>query len=1346
MCAGLAAFLALVSIVYVVRLNAAPVLVAAYDFNQGSGATLTDASGNNNHGALTNGPVWTTAGKYGGALTFDGTNDLVSINDAPSLDLTTGMTLEAWVRPSTLSGWRTVVLKEIPSSLAYCLYANQSAQRPGTEIRVGSNVYNSSGIAALPANSWTHLAATYDGSIVRLYVNGSLAGSRAVSGSIVTSSSPLRIGGNLVWGEYFRGQIDEVKIYNGALTPSQIQSDMNTPVTPAPGDTVAPSVAMTAPTNGSTVSGTITVSAQGSDNVAVSSVQFLRDGASFGSADSASPYSVNWDTATSTNGTHTLAATAVDAAGNTATSQLVTVTVNNPPRLVISQPANNASISGTTVNVAYSGVGDVSAVARAHFQVDGGPVLVDPTYDGSYQLSNVAAGAHVLTGFLARADGSKIAGSDASPVQFSTTVPDTTWPSVTLTSPAEGAQVGGTVVVRADASDDVGVAGVRFMSDGALIGSEDTTSPYSVNWNTAVVPNGLHTLTAIARDAATHSTTSSAVTVTVSNTTRVALGTLNGRTVYGDGSNKILSWVTPQDSAYDQAIYTAWDFLLNRVPNDVNGLKAYFTNSYLNSGSLTPSGWMHNPAHLNAALIESALAYYAYSGDARVVTLARSMADYHLAHGMTPATWSWARVPYASGCGNCTQYDGTGTNDSAGHIEPDKVGEFGLSLIHLYQSTGDVTYRDAAINAANALANHVRTGNATQSPWPFRVHAQTNVPREDYTPNVIKSIGLFDELIRLNLGAVASYGTARTVALNWLFAYPMQNNVWSNYFEDVDVQSNLSNYNQYIPMETAYYLMRHPEHDPNWRTHVPALLAWVESELGEPHFGAMAINEQVVFRYVMGSHTARYGGVNALYSELTGDSAARDKAYRALNWATYMISTSPQGQIIDGPSVNNVWFTDGYADYVRHFMRGMGAVPEWAPDNQNHLTRSTSIVRAMNYSASEITYTTADPDATDVLKLSFTPVEVAANGVLLPRRTDLDSPGWVYDAGTRVLRVRHAQATSVRISAQATGPDTVAPVISSVGASGVTGSSATVSWATNEPADSQVEYGVTTGYGSSTPLQASYVTSHTVLVSGLAPATVYHYRVRSSDAAGNPAASGDATFTTTVSDTEAPAVSVTAPVGGSTVSGTVIVQATASDDVGVTSVQFLLDGVNLGSPDATAPYSISWSSAATGNGTHVLSARALDAAGHATTSSPVSVTVSNLVQNVITFNDLTNTQAPLNGQYPTGLVDWGSSVWWVSGPWGQFSTNSISFASSRTSGSFTFINPKRLISVRAYNGGSGMSTVTLSCSGSPTKTVSVAANQLLTINTDWTATCSTVTVGSTNGWDTNFDDLIYDGS
>ena len=174
---------------------------------------------------------------------------------------------------------------------------------------------------------------------------------------------------------------------------------------------------------------------------------------------------------------------------------------------------------------------------------------------------------------------------------------------------------------------------------------------------------------------------------------------------------------------------------------------------------------------------------------------------------------------------------------------------------------------------------------------------------------------------------MSAYQAAKTTALNWLMTYPMQNNVWVNFFEDVGVQGGLANINNVTPLETAYYLMQHPEDDPNWQLHVATLIAWVENNLSAPQFGANAITEQAVFPFPMGSHTARYAAVCALYYQLTGNTAARDKAYRAFNWATYMISSSPPGQIIDGPDVNNIWFSDGYGDFIRHFMRGMVLSP-----------------------------------------------------------------------------------------------------------------------------------------------------------------------------------------------------------------------------------------------------------------------------------------------------------------------------------------------------------------------------------------------------------------------------------
>jgi hypothetical protein len=90
-------------------------------------------------------------------------------------------------------------------------------------------------------------------------------------------------------------------------------------------------------------------------------------------------------------------------------------------------------------------------------------------------------------------------------------------PTVSLTAPANGATVSGTVAVSATASDNVGVVGVQFKLDGANLSSEDTSSPYSINWDTTTASNGSHTLTATARDAAGNTTTSTSRTVTVSN-------------------------------------------------------------------------------------------------------------------------------------------------------------------------------------------------------------------------------------------------------------------------------------------------------------------------------------------------------------------------------------------------------------------------------------------------------------------------------------------------------------------------------------------------------------------------------------------------------------------------------------------------------------------------------------------------------------------------------------------------------------------------------------------------------------------------------------------------------------
>ncbi len=165
-------------------------------------------------------------------------NDRVTVPDSNSLDLTTAMTLTAWVRPTSLGTWRQAVLKETTAGLAYALYATgASGNRPDGTVSVGGTDRSVDAPGALSANAWSHLALTYDGTTMRLYVNGTQVATKAQTGAMAASTGALRIGGNAVWGEWFTGQIDEVRVYNRALTAAEVVTDSTSASSP---DTVPP--------------------------------------------------------------------------------------------------------------------------------------------------------------------------------------------------------------------------------------------------------------------------------------------------------------------------------------------------------------------------------------------------------------------------------------------------------------------------------------------------------------------------------------------------------------------------------------------------------------------------------------------------------------------------------------------------------------------------------------------------------------------------------------------------------------------------------------------------------------------------------------------------------------------------------------------------------------------------------------------------------------------------------------------------------------------------------------------------------------------------------------------------
>jgi hypothetical protein len=518
--------------------------------------------------------------------------------------------------------------------------------------------------------------------------------------------------------------------------------------------------------------------------------------------------------------------------------------------------------------------------------------------------------------------------------------------------------------------------------------------------------------------------------------------TIVGHPIRVDGARRLVPWPRA-GSPFAHVARLAWTALETKFPLQDNGLETYLAYSRFDPQDFTGVSWPHNPAGLYAMLADSAVLWYAFSGDQAAVDLVRRALDHQLAHGTTPPDWDWASVPYASANAGDYEYRGAddewcdfcGRGDGTGVIEPDKVGELGFAYLQFLELTGDERYRDAAIACADALARHAREGDELRSPWPFRVYAQTNVAREEYSSNVVGAIMLFDELSRLGLGDVDAYARARATAFAWLMRVPMKNDAWSGYFEDIEIQTDpAANPNQYAPMRTARWLLQHPEADPTWREDVPRLLAWVAQTFGTDtasergtQWGATVLSEQAADMAKMGSHTARFGATTALWYEATGDRAARERAARSLAWATYVCDDA--GIVAVGEDKNEGWwFSDGYGDYVRHFLVAMGAVPEWAPPSEDHLLRSTSIVSRVAYSPSRIAWSTFDGDATDTLRLSRPPLEVAADGVALAERGDLEDEGYEMrplEPGGVVLRVRHRSRGEIVVTLPASSGSTM---------------------------------------------------------------------------------------------------------------------------------------------------------------------------------------------------------------------------------------------------------------------------------------------------------------------------------
>jgi hypothetical protein len=501
-----------------------------------------------------------------------------------------------------------------------------------------------------------------------------------------------------------------------------------------------------------------------------------------------------------------------------------------------------------------------------------------------------------------------------------------------------------------------------------------------------------------------------------------------GRPVALDSEGKLLPWPMPENTGYSYSAYflSQWTIVWDQYNRQ--RLPYYYCcfDFDRKTFELTPEPhWVNSTGYLRAMMQGFIERLYPYTGDPHTLEFLENFVDYELENGRTPEGYAWSRVPYPSANPGSARYTGW-SQHGEDFVEPHVVGEDGYAYLRLYEMTGNTKYLRAAILCAEALAKNFKPGDENNSPWPYRCHARDGSLKDGkgmfpYSANVVEPIMLFDELIRLDQGDTASYKRVRKGAWAWLMKYPMRNNVWVGYFEDV--QGSMDNMNQVIPLEFARYVLLHPEKDPEWREHARQLIEWVKTTPKWPKYmvhGAMVTTEQGngkefccnLPNQCCDSHSSRLAAVEALYYARTGDIAYKQAAYRTYNWVTYFQGLSAAAH---APFSNQWWFTDEFADGPRRMMDAFWAVPEWAPADESHLLGSLSVVTKIAYGAGSVTYSTFDRDSTDVLRLNFVPDSIHAGGRPIARRDDLQREGYTFDEKTRTLSIRHTSSRDVDI-------------------------------------------------------------------------------------------------------------------------------------------------------------------------------------------------------------------------------------------------------------------------------------------------------------------------------------------
>ena len=1068
-------------------------LVGHWMFDEGAGTTAADSSGSNNTGTLVNGPVWTPSGKINGGLSFDGVDDFVDVGNPSAIKTLANITVSAWIRPQSTARQDYITQWGVGGTRHFNLISGITAGKFDFFVSINGTASPSAGasITSINPGTWYHVVGTYDGANIRLYVNGVQESITAQTGDLLTTSSA-----NLLFGKgsdatsgIITGSIDDVRVYNRALSAADIAELYNYTGAPPSSDTTAPSV----PTG---LVATVVSSSQinlswsaSTDNVGVTGYRVYRGGIQIASVTTTS-YS---DTALTAATTYSYTVAAYDAAGNVS--------------------AQSSAVSTTT-------------------QATPPPPPPPPS--------------------------------------------DTTPPAVSITAPAGGSTVSGTVTVSASASDNVGVAGVQFKLDGVNLQSEDTASPYSISWDTTSASNASHTLTATARDAAGNQTTAAVITVTVSNaappsstlhylragatgngsgsdwtnactdfTGSCAVASLvRGHTYYvANGTYASRIFNTPESgslvitikgaTAADHGTATRWSNSYSVSAGD-GGAQARWRTDTNVAISIQTGFWVIDGSVGSG----NTLASYGFTIDKPTNCNTQPTAGIDIGNGGTLSTvtvmhfsadacsqgtagsgleFNTAQRFFGIGCGACLN-----DNILIAHNYGKNWG-VSVSMTNTRNSTFEYNWFEKHhYSGSNSGKEPYAIACNTGSPYGSAVGKCDNVTIRYSVIRDCMESGMTGAL------AVLGSGTSQVDGMNsW--------NIYGNLFANCSPNTaTIGGANYGSVRNTKIYN--------NTFVNVRNFFRQCEAD-------CTLAGNNVIENNLLYSSDSRYLGA--------GGTITRD--YNAYFSAVDTPPTETNGQIASGnPFVNSA---GGDYHLAAGTLAGLVLVSPFNIDIAGLIRGADGI---WDRGAYEFVSSSPPPPPADTIAPSvptgLTATAVSSSQINLSWTASTDNVGVagyrVYRGGTQIASVTtgtsyqntglspattysytvaaydaagnvSAQSTSVSATTLAP-PDTIPPVISSVLANSLTTSGATITWITNEGATSQVEYGLTTTYGSLSSLDSNLLLSHSVILSGLAPNTTYNYRVRSLDGAGNEAISTNQTFTTLVlPDTTPPAEVIT---------------------------------------------------------------------------------------------------------------------------------------------------------------------------------------------------------------------------